>query len=65
MPFSDSEIAEYAGLIEQLFWSRRRPPLRLRSKIREGQRIRGNEVELIREPDRVPRSPFCCLRPEI
>lgn len=46
MPFSDSEIAEHVELIERIFWTQRRPPLHLRDKIREGQRIQKNEVEL-------------------
>ena len=46
MPFTESEIAEHADLIEKLFWSRRRPPLHLREKIREGQRLDGLHIEL-------------------
>ncbi len=44
--FTDDEIAEYSRLIEEIVWSRRRPPLHLRNKVREGQRIAGHEVEL-------------------
>jgi Protein of unknown function (DUF3024) len=46
MAFNDVEIARYAGLIEKLIWAKRRPPLHLRDKVREGQRIEGHEIEL-------------------
>ena len=46
MGFTDVEIARHAGLIEKLIWAKRRPPLHLRNKVREGQRIEGNEIEL-------------------
>ena len=46
MPFTESEIADHSALIEKRFWSRRRPPLHLREKIREGQRFTGLEIEL-------------------
>lgn len=46
MPFTESEIAEHTALIEERFWSRRRPPLHLREKIREGQRLEGLNIEL-------------------
>jgi hypothetical protein len=46
MAFNDVEIARYAGLIEKLIWAKRRPPLHLRDKVREGQRIEGYEIEL-------------------
>jgi hypothetical protein len=46
MSFTDVEIARYAGLIEKLIWAKRRPPLHLRDKVREGQRIEGYEIEL-------------------
>ena len=46
MGFSDLEIARYTGLIERLVWAKRRPPLHLRDKVREGQRIKGYEIEL-------------------
>ena len=44
--FNDIEIARYAGLIEKLIWAKRRPPLHLRDRVREGQRIEGHEIEL-------------------
>lgn len=37
MAFTDAEIAEHTTTIETLFWSKRRPPLHLRDKVREGQ----------------------------
>ncbi len=46
MAFTESEIAEHAAVVERVFWSKRRPPLRLRDKMREGQRIAGQSVEL-------------------
>ena len=46
MAFTDSEIVEHMQVIEELFWSRRRPPLHLRDKIREGQRFSGQWIEL-------------------
>lgn len=46
MGFTDAEIARYTGLIEKVIWSRRRPPLHLREKVREGQRIANYEIEL-------------------
>jgi Protein of unknown function (DUF3024) len=46
MGFTDTEIVGYADLIEKLIWSKRRPPLHLRDKVREGQRIEGYEIEL-------------------
>ena len=46
MSFTDKEITEYTEAIERIIWSKRRPPLHLRDKVREGQRIEGNTVEL-------------------
>jgi hypothetical protein len=46
MAFTDLEIAEHTALIEKLFWSKRRPPLRMRGQIREGQRFSGHSIEL-------------------
>lgn len=46
MAFTDAEITRYTGLIEKLIWVKHRPPLRLRDRIREGQRIAGHEIEL-------------------
>ena len=46
MAFSDDEIVQHTALIEKLLWTHRRPPLHLRDKIREGQRIGGREIEL-------------------
>lgn len=46
MSFTESEIAEHTALIEEHFWSRRRPPLPLRDKIREGQRLDGLNIDL-------------------
>jgi hypothetical protein len=46
MAFTEIEIAAHTLLIEELFWSHRRPPLHLRNKVREGQRFTGNTIEL-------------------
>jgi hypothetical protein len=46
MAFGDAEIVRYTDLIEKLIWAKRRPPLHLRGKVREGQRISGSEIEL-------------------
>lgn len=45
MAFTDIEIAEHSELIEQLLWSRRRPPLHVRELMREGQRFAGHAIE--------------------
>ena len=68
MPFTDSQIAEYTSQIEELFWSRRRPPLNLRNEMREGQRITGNTVELFfvrplwNDPSRMVEEPIAKAR---
>ena len=46
MAFTDSEIAEHLKVLEDSFWSRRRPPLHLRDKVREGQRFTDQSIEL-------------------
>lgn len=46
MPFTDTEIAQHLKLLEDIFWSRRRPPLHLRDKVCEGQRVTGRSIEL-------------------
>ena len=46
MAFSNAEIVRYSELIEKLIWAKRRPPLHLRDKVREGQRLAGHEIEL-------------------
>jgi len=46
MPFTETEIAEHTATLEEQFWSRRRPPLHLRDKIREGQRFDDTSIEL-------------------
>ena len=45
MAFTDLEIAEHTALIEQLLWSKHRPPLHLRDQMREGQRFTGHSIE--------------------
>ena len=46
MTFTEAEIAEHTITLEEHFWSRRRPPLHLRDKVREGQRFDGQAIEL-------------------
>ena len=46
MPFTEDEIASHTAVIEEHFWSRRRPPLHLRDRIREGQRFTDQSIEL-------------------
>ena len=46
MAFTDVEIAEHLKVLEDSFWSRRRPPLHLRDQVREGQRFTDQSIEL-------------------
>ena len=46
MAFTDIEIAEHMKVLEDSFWSRRRPPLHLRHQVREGQRFTDQAIEL-------------------
>jgi hypothetical protein len=46
MAFTDLEIADHMKVLEDSFWSRRRPPLHLRDKVREGQRFTDQAIEL-------------------
>ena len=46
MAFTEIEIAGHLKVLEDSFWSRRRPPLHLRDKVREGQRITDRTIEL-------------------
>ena len=46
MAFTDPEIAAHLKVLEDSFWSHRRPPLHLRDKVREGQRFTGQSIEL-------------------
>jgi hypothetical protein len=46
MAFTDDEIAAHVTLIENAFWSRRRPDPSMRDRIREGQRLSGHTIEL-------------------
>ena len=51
MAFSPAEIHNHLVTLETGFWAYRRPPLQLRHKIREGQRIAGpsQSIELFFE----------------
>src|SRR5690349_8815997 len=46
MAFTDTEIAEHLKVLENEFWSHRRPPLHLRNQVREGQRFKDQSIEL-------------------
>ena len=46
MAFTDIEIAGHTITLEEHFWSRGRPPLHLRDKVREGQRFTDQSIEL-------------------
>lgn len=46
MAFTDIEIVEHMKVIEDLFWSRRRPPVYLRDQVREGQHFTDQTIEL-------------------
>ena len=46
MAFSKSELSQYLETLEHELWTKRRPPLELRDKIREGQRISGHSIFL-------------------
>jgi hypothetical protein len=46
MAFTDTEIAEHLKVIEDSFWSRRRPTVHLRDQVREGQRFADRSIEL-------------------
>jgi hypothetical protein len=56
MAFTENETAEYAAIIEDHFWAHCRPPLHLRDQIREGQRFKGQSIELffVRPAFRLP-----------
>lgn len=45
MAFSESELSQHLETIETEFWAKRRPPLELRDKIREGQQISDQSIE--------------------
>jgi hypothetical protein len=46
MAFTEIEITGHMKVLEDSFWSRRRPPPHLRDKIREGQRFTDQSIEL-------------------
>ncbi len=46
MAFTGDETEVILRQLEEEFWVRHRPPLRLRDKVREGQRIDGHAIEL-------------------
>ena len=46
MAFTDDEVLRFGEQIEKLFWSKHRPPLHLRDKVREGHRVEKSEIVL-------------------
>lgn len=68
MAFTESEIADYTQILEKHFWSKRRPPLELRDKIREGQRFTDQTIDLFfvrphwRRPEETVDSPIARIR---
>lgn len=47
MAFTEREISDHLRVLEDCFWSKRRPPLHLRNQIREGQRFLDQSIELL------------------
>ncbi|MBK8479286.1 MAG: DUF3024 domain-containing protein [Opitutaceae bacterium] len=45
MAFTEVEIAEHTATIEEILWSRHRPPLHIRELMREGQRFTDQSIE--------------------
>lgn len=46
MAFTELEIAQHMKVLEDAFWTRRRPALHVRDQIREGQRFMDQAIEL-------------------
>jgi len=46
MAFSEKESENILRQLQEEFWVHHRPPLELRDKVREGQRIAGQSIEL-------------------
>jgi len=46
MAFTQDEQEWILDTLERCFWSKRRPPLRVRDRMWEGQRIEGHSLEL-------------------
>lgn len=46
MAFTQHELAEHLKTLETHFWAHRRPPAEMRDEIREGQRIKGHDIDL-------------------
>lgn len=49
MAFTATDTETILRQLEEEFWTHRRPPLDLRNKVREGQRIDGQSIELFLE----------------
>jgi hypothetical protein len=46
MAFTELEIAQHMQVLEDCFWSRRRPSLHVREQMRDGQRFTDQAIEL-------------------
>jgi len=46
MAFTELEIADHTAVLEEHFWAFRRPPLHLRDRICDGQRLTDQSIEL-------------------
>ncbi len=68
MGFTENETEQILNQLEQNFWSRHRPPIELRDKVREGQRVEGQSIELFlnrpafQRPDQWIEEPICKIR---
>src|SRR6056297_1120148 len=68
MPFTETETETILKQLEEDFWAHHRPPLDLRDKVREGQRIDGQSIELFlnrpafRNPDEWIEEPIAKIR---
>ena len=68
MAFSENETEKILRQLEEEFWTHRRPPIHLRNKVREGQRIEDHSIELFlvrpsfRRPDEWIEEPISKIR---
>ena len=68
MPFTEKETEQILSQLEQEFWTHHRPPLELRDRVREGQRVEGQSIELFlnrpvfRRPDQWIEEPIAKIR---
>lgn len=64
MAFTEEETEDILIYLETKFWEGRRPPLEVRDRMREGQRVTGQSIELFferpgfRDPDKWVEEPI-------